>query len=143
VIGSGQGLDALVMALSSPDHPLGKLVAQLLAPRDDGPEVALPAPRAADPTRAALRRRCALLSRQNRLVASALGACRCWGCDDACTSCAGRGAPGWRPPHADAFALCVAPFVLARPELVRALLERAQPPAAGPDEPLPVHPPTN
>jgi hypothetical protein len=33
--------------------------------------------------------------------------------------------------------------VLARPELVRALLERAQPPAAGPDEPLPVHPPTN
>jgi hypothetical protein len=133
------GIEALVMALSSPDHPLGKLVAQLVAPRDDAPE--LPPPRALDPAHAALRRRCALLGRQNRLVASAVGACRCWGCDDACASCAGRGAPGWQPPHADAFALCVAPFVLARPELFRALLERA--PAPPPAEPISVQPRTN
>lgn len=35
---------------------------------------------------------------RNLLLASALGACECWGQDPACPNCAGAGSAGWTQP---------------------------------------------
>lgn len=43
------------------------------------------------------RRHCRWLAPRTRLLADALGACRCWGVDASCPRCAGHGAPGWKP----------------------------------------------
>jgi hypothetical protein len=43
------------------------------------------------------------------LLASALGACDCWGTRTACQICAGAGSPGWADPDPDLFQAYVAP----------------------------------
>jgi len=48
-------------------------------------------------------------------LAAALGACAaCWGGEDACPACRGRGAPGWRTPDAELYDELVAPAVKRR-----------------------------
>jgi hypothetical protein len=47
----------------------------------------------------------------NDLLASALGACECWGDDTECRRCAGLGASGWLEPDADLFQMFVGPAV--------------------------------
>ncbi len=47
----------------------------------------------------------------NDLLASALGACECWGDDTDCGRCAGRGASGWLDPDPDLFQIFVGPAV--------------------------------
>lgn len=48
-------------------------------------------------------------------IADALGACdTCWGSDEDCRECRGRGAPGWRMPNEKLFAELVAPAVTRR-----------------------------
>jgi hypothetical protein len=49
------------------------------------------------------------LQARNRRVARALGACSCFGEDDACAACGGRGAPGWRLPDRGQFEAIVRP----------------------------------
>jgi hypothetical protein len=45
-------------------------------------------------------------------IADALGACDvCWGSDERCRECRGRGTPGWRMPDEELFAELVAPAV--------------------------------
>ena len=59
-----------------------------------------------------LREVCRALRARNDYLASALGACaRCWGEDEECPLCDGRGAPGAFEPRPDAFEACVVPAV--------------------------------
>lgn len=69
-----------------------------------------------------------ILFEQCEFMASAVGACpRCWGEDQECRECRGRGTPGAFLPHRASFAELVLPAV----ERVRTLRRRqAQPPAA-------------
>jgi hypothetical protein len=46
---------------------------------------------------------------RNIALASALGACDCWGEHAACPICGGEGAPGWLPPDPPLFATYVRP----------------------------------
>jgi hypothetical protein len=46
---------------------------------------------------------------RNTLLAAALGACECWGEEDACPSCGGLGSAGWVPPDPELYAHYVAP----------------------------------
>lgn len=51
-----------------------------------------------------------LLRRRNQTLAEALGACpSCWGEDELCAVCRGRGGPGGRRPQASLFAELVEP----------------------------------
>jgi hypothetical protein len=50
-----------------------------------------------------------LLVERNIALASALGACDCWGDDGGCAVCDGDGRPGWLPPDAQLFAVYVGP----------------------------------
>lgn len=48
-------------------------------------------------------------------LAAALGACAaCWGADESCRACRGRGSPGWRIPDHALFDEIVAPAVKRR-----------------------------
>jgi len=59
-----------------------------------------------------LRRELADLRQANDTLASALGACPyCWGGDDCCRVCRGRGRPGYAPPDPDLFEELVVPAV--------------------------------
>jgi hypothetical protein len=58
-----------------------------------------------------LERICADQIARNQSLARALGACDCWGELASCEVCAGRGAPGWRPPHMPSFNVFVRPVV--------------------------------
>lgn len=49
------------------------------------------------------------LVERNIVVASALGACDCWGDNAHCPICDGEGAPGWLPPDPELFATYVRP----------------------------------
>ena len=46
---------------------------------------------------------------RNALLANALGACECFGEDQACVRCGGRGAPGWHLPDRPHFEAIVRP----------------------------------
>lgn len=91
------------------------------APRDD-PEPAGPAP--LDPRLGRAERARRILAARNARVASALGACRCWGRSAACPRCGGRGRPGALPVAPDAFVELVVPLLEAQPELVLGHLRR-------------------
>jgi hypothetical protein len=43
------------------------------------------------------------------LLASALGACECWGLHEGCPACGGDGLPGWEAPDVDLFQEYVGP----------------------------------
>jgi hypothetical protein len=110
----------------APDHPLVAAGAQLMAmiSRHIETRAAAPEPVAGEERarRAARRLRdlkqtCRALAEQNELVASAVGACGCWGSDVDCPSCGGRGCPGALPVDPAAFAAIVAPLVALRPDL--------------------------
>ncbi len=99
------------------ERVLGELLERLAtAPPDSGPTVvpgftmpgATP-PHAAAPERSE-RPPQALLDR-NLVLAAALGACDCWGEDDACPTCGGDGSAGWVPPDPELFDEYVAPAV--------------------------------
>jgi hypothetical protein len=45
------------------------------------------------------------------LLASALGACQCWGLREHCPACAGAGSSGWAEPDVDLFHEFVSPAV--------------------------------
>ena len=48
-------------------------------------------------------------------LAAGLGACVvCWGDDDGCQTCQGRGRPGWRMPDAKIYRALIAPAVRRR-----------------------------
>jgi len=52
------------------------------------------------------------LRERNELCAAALGACfACWGTDEDCPECAGRGRTGWRVPDRELFQRMVVPAV--------------------------------
>ncbi len=51
------------------------------------------------------------LADSNVLLASALGACDCWGLQDDCVVCRGKGAPGWIQPNVELFQVFVGPAV--------------------------------
>ncbi len=72
-----------------------------------------------------LERVCRLLSRRNERVASALGACRCWGLSPDCPRCSGQGRPGALDVDPDAFVEVVLPLIEAQPELLLRHLTRA------------------
>ncbi len=63
-----------------------------------------------------LKRMCRLLSRRNEFLASALGACRCWGRSADCPHCGGRGRPGSFNVDESAFNEVVLPLIRAQPE---------------------------
>jgi hypothetical protein len=46
---------------------------------------------------------------RNVLLASAVGACECWGDDIDCRTCAGAGSAGWMDPDAELFGELIAP----------------------------------
>jgi hypothetical protein len=48
---------------------------------------------------------------RNIVLASALGACTCWGEDPACADCSGAGGVGWVPPDPQLYDEYVAPAV--------------------------------
>jgi len=48
---------------------------------------------------------------RNRLLASALGACDCWGENKHCTVCDGEGRPGWTLPEKKPFLYFVRPVL--------------------------------
>ena len=50
---------------------------------------------------------------RNIVLASALGACDCWGEDGRCPICVGAGAPGWSPPDQELFTAYVRPAMSA------------------------------
>jgi hypothetical protein len=95
------------------------------------PEEEAPAPPAPDDEPgpaaariAALRRELADLREVNDTLAAALGACRaCWGGDDACPECAGRGRAGSAVPDPALFRELVVPAV----RRVRSLDRTARP----------------
>lgn len=64
-----------------------------------------------------LKQTCRALGEQNAWVASAVGACGCWGTDLDCPACAGRGRPGALPVDPAAFTEIIAPLVALRPDL--------------------------
>ncbi|KGN39944.1 hypothetical protein [Knoellia aerolata] len=51
------------------------------------------------------------LTDSNVLLASALGACDCWGLQDDCVVCKGKGEPGWVQPDVELFQVFVGPAV--------------------------------
>jgi hypothetical protein len=51
------------------------------------------------------------LADRNVALASALGACDCWGESADCPTCDGDGSPGWLPPDPPLFATYVRPVV--------------------------------
>jgi hypothetical protein len=51
------------------------------------------------------------LADSNVLLASALGACDCWGLQSNCVVCKGVGSSGWTQPDAELFQLFVGPAV--------------------------------
>jgi hypothetical protein len=103
------------------DRVLARAVGQLsgdAAAVDDGSEGS-----PADVVAAALGDRLALLiagdrrerelEARNRVLATALGACDCWGEDIGCPVCDGEGAPGWLLPEPRLFAAYVRPGLRA------------------------------
>jgi hypothetical protein len=64
-----------------------------------------------------------LMTARNALVASALGACTCWGADAGCAECQGEGAPGCYGPEPRAFETLVVPLFRAQPHLAKTILE--------------------
>ena len=50
------------------------------------------------------------LVERNVVLASALGACDCWGDDVDCLICDGEGRPGWLPPDPQLYAIYVRPL---------------------------------
>jgi hypothetical protein len=46
---------------------------------------------------------------RNLLIASALGACECWGEDPGCPNCAGQGKSGWNQPDPSLYGEFVEP----------------------------------
>jgi hypothetical protein len=54
------------------------------------------------------------LVERNIALASALGACDCWGESPRCPICDGEGRPGWLPPDRQLFATYVSPVVRSR-----------------------------
>ena len=88
---------------------------------DDGPH---DEPRPAGPRIDALKRELADLREVNDTTAAALGACRvCWGGDEDCPECAGRGRPGSAVPDPALFRELVVPAV----RRVRSLDRAARP----------------
>lgn len=51
------------------------------------------------------------LADSNLILASALGACECWGDDTHCVACGGLGMPGWASPDQELFDALVTPAV--------------------------------
>lgn len=51
------------------------------------------------------------LADSNVLLASALGACDCWGMQGDCVVCKGKGTPGWIQPDVELFQVFVGPAV--------------------------------
>jgi hypothetical protein len=61
------------------------------------------------------------LAEHNAWLATALGACGCWGSDPDCPACRGRGGPGTAPVDREAFAAVVAPLAALQPQLFAGL----------------------
>jgi hypothetical protein len=55
------------------------------------------------------------LIERNIALASALGACDCWGDNADCPICDGEGRPGWLPPDHQYFSTYVLPVLRTRP----------------------------
>ena len=74
-----------------------------------------------------LDRRYEQLRIQNATVASALGACVCWGQDAACPVCRGDGRPGTQDVNQEAFGELIAPFFQTLMGQLEAFKENAVP----------------
>ena len=117
--GDGTSMAEVVLQ-SLGDDPLAAPLAAALR-RNEAPEedADVAARDEADPELAGLLERLyaelEVLRRRNELVARALGACRrCFGEDELCPVCRGRGRPGGRAPDEALFAELVAPAVERR-----------------------------
>jgi hypothetical protein len=53
------------------------------------------------------------LVNKNSQLASALGACECWGEDSGCPVCQGEGMPGWTRPETQAYSFFIRPAMKA------------------------------
>jgi len=110
-------------------NPMVKQVAQLVLSSlgdkgDDGDELELARRRRRAARRLRrMRRLIDLQSRRNAFVASALGACECWGNVASCSECGGRGRPGFVEPAGAAFEAIVVSLLTSRPDLIRRHLE--------------------
>lgn len=51
------------------------------------------------------------LVERNSILATAVGACDCWGFEPSCPVCEGAGAAGWMTPDADLYSRIVEPAV--------------------------------
>lgn len=65
------------------------------------------------------------LSDHNLILATALGACECWGVDRGCPHCGGDGVSGWTTPDRSLFAEYVTPAIIR-------IADGNQPPAPPP-----------
>jgi hypothetical protein len=73
----------------------------------------------------ALQENCRALAEHNAWLATAVGACTCWGFNTNCSICDGHGGPGTFPVERAAFAAVVAPLVALQPKLFTHLSKAA------------------
>jgi hypothetical protein len=91
-----------------PNDPTTAVLAQLMASRTAAGEQV-------DPIEESVEEELEELRLRNQTLASALGACPiCWGEDDACPKCAGKGRPGSLTPDEALFAALVTPAIRRR-----------------------------
>jgi len=96
-------LRALPDPMGFAERVVGELAERLATvPPGDGPPVVVPGYESTAQE--------ALVDR-NLLLATALGACECWGEDAGCPSCGGEGSAGWLPPDPELYGEYVAPAV--------------------------------
>lgn len=109
------------VAEQAAENPMLAMVMQMMSarePRGEDSEKGSPKRERVERVRAHLHElRAALASAHGLLdeLAAALGACAaCWGGEDDCPACRGRGEPGWRMPDEELFDVLVAPAVARR-----------------------------
>lgn len=124
----GGGLDpAMAQAL------MQVLATALSQDGDEGKEEKAARRRLARERMRRLRRLSAQLERmehRNLFVAGALGACECWGADQACGQCGGWGTPGFFEPEPAAFEAMITPLAQRRSDLLRPHVAGTEPPGS-------------
>ena len=101
-------LQEAVLGQLDPNDPTSAVMAQLLAQRSAGADED-------DLNAESVEEELEELRLRNQTLASALGACPiCWGEDQACPKCAGKGRPGSLTPNEGLFAALVTPAIRRR-----------------------------
>ncbi len=105
---SGYSAASGIEQVQAPDALVDMLASQLLGFVGMGGPAGSAGAR---PSVSELEQLCAGQAARNNALASALGACDCWGELAACEICRGAGASGWRRPNQAAFDALVRPLL--------------------------------